>query len=99
MTQGAEGRGGHIQVIQRPLQQIVQIGIRVLGLDRGFQQLATIAGQQSGGVASPQAFPPLADGNLAQAVKLAVAGAAEGDFRTEKQIKLATERAGLPPGG
>lgn len=53
-----------IDVIQRPVQQIVKCGIRVFRFYCGFEELGAIGGKQGGGVVFPQSLAPKINGNL-----------------------------------
>jgi hypothetical protein len=88
VDEGAQGGRGSGEMVEGAAEQIEQLGLRVPGLHGGFKQLAAVGRQQRGGIAFPQSFAPLADGNLAQRVELAAACAVAGDVTGEKQIEL-----------
>lgn len=84
---------GVVEVVERALEEVVQFWLRVLGLDSRFQQLATIGGEEGGGVVLSESLAPVPDHHFAQGVKLTVSGVDKGDFSTEKKIDLAGKRA------
>ena len=91
------GRRG-IEVIKRALEQVVQRGVRVLRLDRGFKQLAAVTGQEDGAVVAAQALAPVVDGYLAQRMKVSVTGSIKRNFPAEEEVDFSCERAFRPPG-
>lgn len=93
MSESPEAGTGGVEMVEGAREQVVQVGVRVLGLDGGFEEPAAIGGEKHGRVGLAQALPPMADGNLAQWVKLATPRALEGDFPGEKKVELAGEGA------
>jgi len=85
-----------IDVIQRPVQQIVKRGVRVFRFHCGFEELAAIGGKQDGGVVFPQPLAPAADRNLAQGVQLTSPRTLKCDLTREKQIKSPGKRTDRP---
>lgn len=88
-----EAGSGGVEMIEGPHEQIVQVGIRVFRFDRRFEEPAAVGGEQDRGVGLAQAFPPVADGDLAQGVELTATGALKGDLAGEKQVELPGEGA------
>ena len=93
MPERAEAGAGGIDVVERAGEQIVELGIGVLRLDRRFQKLTAICGQQRRAVMSAQSFAPMADGNFAQRVKVAAPRLGVGNFAAEKKVEFSRERA------
>jgi len=93
MPQRPEAGGSGVNVVEGALEEIVQIGIRVLRFHSHFQKLAAIGGEQGGGVAAAKAFSPVTDGDFAEGVEVAAAGLDDGNLATEKEIELAGEGA------
>ena len=98
MAERLEAGGRGVEVIERALEQVVQRGIWMLRLDRGFKQLAAVTGQEDGAVVAAQALAPVVDGYLAQRMEVSVAGAIERNFPAEKEVDFSCERTFRPPG-
>ncbi len=93
MPQCPQAGGGGFDVIECALEEIVQIGIRVLRFNGHFQKLTTIGGEQRGRVAAAQALPPVADDDFAEGMELAAACLDDGNLAAEEEIELSSEGA------
>lgn len=88
MAQGGKAGRGGIDVIERALEEIMQSGIRMLRLYGQFEKLATIGGEESGGVAAAEIFAPVADSDFTKHMQIAAAGADHRNFAAEEEIEF-----------
>lgn len=98
MVHGPQAGSGCVHMVERPLQQVVQLWFRVVGFHGEFKQLAKVRGQQGGGILAAEAFPPRVNDDLAEGMQLAALRPGKGDFAAEKQVELASKRAGWAAG-
>ena len=93
VEEGAEGGWGGVEVVEGAGEEVVEVGLGVVGFEGFFEELAAVGGEEDGGVVFAEAFAPVVDLDFAEGVEVAAAGAGDGDFAGEEEVELAGEGA------